>query len=111
MLQYQKTYDSSERADIRNKLVAAVNQQFDDRQAAREEELKQLEEQVRRLRELQQRRKSAKQDIVQNRIDQLFREAEGLGWAAPTQSARGNDFTIQTPLAIPRPTIKNPFKH
>jgi hypothetical protein len=37
MLQYQKSDDSSEKADIRNKLVAAVNQQFDDRQAAREE--------------------------------------------------------------------------
>ena len=87
ILQYQKSDNSSEKADIRDKLVATVNQQFDDRQAAREEELKQLEEQVRRLRELQQRRKSAKQDIVQNRVDQLFREAEGLGWATPTQSA------------------------
>jgi len=95
--QYKATEDEKARDKLVDDLTAAVSEQFDARQEAREAELKQLEEQLRKLRELQARRAKAKEEIVRDRIRQLLRDADGLGWGADGSAL--ND----TPRHLTRP--------
>ncbi len=75
-------------------LTKIVSEQFDIRQSFRESELKEVEEHVRKLRELHQRRAMEKDQIVRDRVRQLLRDVEGLGWgdddhlAAPSPRLR-----------------------
>jgi hypothetical protein len=45
------------------------------------------------------KRGDARQDIVKNRLDQLIREADGLGWTAPPGIPQTN--YSATPYAVP----------
>jgi hypothetical protein len=80
--EYRQTEDEKERGWITGELTKAIAKHFDVRQEARERELKQLEAQVRRLRELHDRRTKEKEQIVQDRVRLLLRDADGLGWGA-----------------------------
>jgi hypothetical protein len=64
-----------------------VAKQFDVRQEARQGELKQLEEQLRKLQELRVRRGAQKEQIVEDRVRQLLRDADGLGWGADNENS------------------------
>ena len=77
---YSRTDDEKERARVLDELTKVVAAQFDVRQEARDRELKQLEEHLRKLRELHQRRAKEKDQIVRDRVRQLLRDVEGLGW-------------------------------
>jgi hypothetical protein len=77
---FSRTEDEKERAKVLNELTDVVSDQFDLRQEARERELRELEEHVRKLRELHQRRAKEKDQIVRDRVRQLLRDVEGLGW-------------------------------
>jgi hypothetical protein len=66
-----------------------VAKQFDRRQDARARELKQLEDQVDKLRRLHERRTEARTEIVRDRVNQLLRQADGLGWGAPEEVTGG----------------------
>jgi len=79
---YRQSEDEKERGWTTGELTKAIAKHFDIRQEARERELKQLEAQVRRLRELHDRRTKEKEQIVQDRVRQLLRDADGLGWGA-----------------------------
>jgi hypothetical protein len=70
----------AEKAGIAQQLSEVISQQFDLRQQMRENELTALEEQVRRLRELHNKRTTQKDKIVKDRVEQLLRDADGLGW-------------------------------
>lgn len=72
--------DEEAKAKLKVQLAEALVQQFDARHAIREQELQQLEEQMKRLRELLEKRKEAKPKIIESRMDELIRAAEGLGW-------------------------------
>ena len=72
--------EEATKTDLQKKLTEALGKQFDIRQEAREKELKELEERVKRLRETLEKREKAKESIVKNRLEQLLREADGLGW-------------------------------
>ena len=78
--QYAAEKDEGSKDDVREKLTEALQQQFDLRQKMRDQEITQLEEQIKRLRELFEKREAAKSKIIQARFDQLIRGAEGLGW-------------------------------
>jgi hypothetical protein len=78
--EYRGTESDSDRADIREKLEQAVEAQFEVRQRIRAQELEQLESRLRKLRELHQKRADAQAEIVGRRVEQLIREADGLGW-------------------------------
>jgi len=83
LARYAETKEEKARAEYRAAMTQVLQQQFDARQKACEEELVPLEAQVKRLRDLIQKRQQARQEIVKSRLDQLVREAEGLGWPAP----------------------------
>lgn len=64
-----------------NKVVStSLGQEFDARQQRYDEELKQLEAKVQKLKDLARRRLEARDQIIGRRLEQLLRDAEGLGW-------------------------------
>ena len=77
---YSQSEDEKQRAKILDDLTKVVSEHFDVRREVREREAKDLEEQVRKLRELQQRRAKEKDQIVRDRVRQLLRDVDGLGW-------------------------------
>jgi hypothetical protein len=77
---YSRIDDEKERARVLEELTKVVSEQFEFRQEMRERELKEVEEHVRKLRALQQRRTKEKDQIVRDRVRQLLRDVDGLGW-------------------------------
>jgi len=71
---------------VENELRDVLRESFEERLAAHTREVEQLEETVRQLREQLQRRTEKQDEIIQFRVQQLLREAEGLGWG----SSRGS---------------------
>ena len=86
---YKQSEDSNQRAELEQQLQKIVEQHFDVRHRQRELEIADVAERLRRLQEQLDKRKAARDDIIQNRLDQLLREATGLGWGA-NQSADSN---------------------
>lgn len=85
---YSATENQEERAKLVEQLSSVVSEQFEARQQARQQELERLEEQLKKLRQLHDRRASEKSQIVEDRVRQLLREADGLGWGAEEQQHR-----------------------
>lgn len=73
--------DADKKTELEKAIKAKLGQQFDARQAVREAELKVLEDRVKDLRQLFDKRQKAKDDIIQNRLQQLLRASNGLDWA------------------------------
>lgn len=65
---------------LRTLLTEALDHQFDLRQKRHKAEIENLEAQVKKLKDLVQKRQDARREIISKRLDQLQREAEGLGW-------------------------------
>jgi hypothetical protein len=70
----------SERDQLRSKLLAVLEKQFDQRQKRHEQEIAALEAQVKKLKDLVARRQENRRDIIGRRAEQILREAQGLGW-------------------------------
>lgn len=65
---------------IKDQLTDTLGKQFDARQKRHDGEIKALEAQVKKLKELVQKRQENRREIISKRLEQLVREAEGLGW-------------------------------
>lgn len=72
--------EGEKRDKIKDQLTDTIGKQFDARQKRHEDEIKVLENQVRKLKELVRKRQDNRREIVSRRLEQLLREAEGLGW-------------------------------
>jgi hypothetical protein len=70
----------SQRSEVRTKLAENLGKQFDLRQKRHGLEIEALETQVKKLRELVRKRQDSREEIISRRVDQVLREAEGLGW-------------------------------
>lgn len=89
--------DSADRkATARQRLQELPTRQFEARQRSRDLEIGRLEAEVRRLRDLHERREAAKDEIVRARLDQLIRSAEGLGWDGGGVVSPGRSLTIRS---------------
>ena len=89
MLQgYMQTKNKSTRDKLVGQLTDSVRQEFDLRQKERNKELKALEQELKRLRSIHMQREREKDTIVRNRVRQLIRDKEGLGWGSETTSRR-----------------------
>jgi hypothetical protein len=88
--EYSKTEGNEARTKIKDKLAAALEKQFTAQQKRRELELARVEAQVKKLRELMKKRDEQRKTIIDNRLDQLVREADGLGWTPPPVRQPGN---------------------
>ncbi len=85
---YRRTDDEKGRSRVVEELTKVVSNQFDARQRTRESELKEVEEHLQKLRELHQRRAKEKDQIVRDRVRQLLRDADGLGWGDDDRERR-----------------------
>jgi hypothetical protein len=70
----------TQRSEARAKLAENLGKQFDLRQKRHGLEIEALEAQVKKLKELVQKRQESRSEIISRRVDQILREAEGLGW-------------------------------
>jgi hypothetical protein len=86
---YARTDDDGQRVKLKKKLADVLEKQFDQQQKRREAEVARVEAQVKKLRQLMSKRGEARESIISRRLDQLLREAEGLGWTPPPGGAQG----------------------
>jgi hypothetical protein len=93
------------RAKIKTKVQEALGKQFDAQQKRRDLELTRLEAQTKKLRELMKKRTDARTTIIEKRLDQLLREADGLGWASPHGPSIPGSYSTPrfAPLDLPNP--------
>ncbi len=97
--------DSAARAEARTKLASALEAQFTARQQRRELEIQQIEERVKKLRDALDKRASAKDKIIERRLNDLLTDAEGLGWGdASTELGRRGG----SPYGYPYGTVARP---
>jgi hypothetical protein len=102
--EYGRSEKEEQRDKIKTKLSEVLGKQFDLQQKRRDRELARLEAQVKKLRDLMKKRSDARQTIVDKRLDQLIREAEGLGWTAPPGVGVPNNVEFIPDVSITRPT-------
>lgn len=105
---YRQHDGQNEKTRIAEALPDLVAKQFDARQLARENELKQLEEQLRKLQELHQLRAKQRDQIIQERVRRLLRDADGLGWGSDDEHQLSAESGYH-PYALP--SIANPTKY
>lgn len=84
---YAAAANDHERTKIKAGISKILERQFDLQQQMRKLELDPIEARVKRLRELIDKRNQARKTIVEKRLDQLLRDAEGLGWTPPNEPA------------------------
>ncbi len=72
--------EGEKRDKIKDELTNTLGEQFDARQKRHEAQIKALEDQEKKLKELVRKRQDNRREIISKRLDQLVREAEGLGW-------------------------------
>ncbi len=80
---YTHAEGDTERSKIKSKLESALEKEFDLQQKRRDLELTRVEARLKKVRELMKKRSEARQSIIDKRLDQLLREADGLGWTPP----------------------------
>jgi hypothetical protein len=98
---YKNLTDANERAAAEKQIADLVMQQFSLRQQLRERQLVQLEEQVKRLRAVQNERESQRDRIVADRVQQILREAAGLGWGDVGVDEAAAKFKFTTGAKLP----------
>ena len=70
----------SDREKIKGQLAETLEKQFDQRQKRHEEEIKSLEAQIKKLKDLVDKRQENRREIVSARLNQIVKESQGLGW-------------------------------
>lgn len=95
--------DSQDKEAAQKKLIDALNKCYDEDMVQREKELKQIEERLGKLRELLERRRAKKQDIIDLQLKVALNEAEGLGFYdgdRPGKAAGGGfSLDVRSPFA------------
>jgi hypothetical protein len=85
---WKNSKEGAEREKLETELRALLRREFASRLAVHEREIKKLEEKVRQLRERLALRKEKQEEIVDHRLQQILREAQGLGWGS--EEVHGN---------------------
>lgn len=93
LARYSEADDDAERDEIKVELKELLTKQFDVQRQRRQLELARVEERIQRLRGLFKKRDDAREKIIEQRLEQLVREADGLGWSAPAGHAPSSGFT------------------
>jgi hypothetical protein len=70
----------SERDKLKNQLTETLEKVFDLRQKRHAKEIADLEAQVKKLKDMVQRRQENRRDIVAKKLDQIVSDFQGLGW-------------------------------
>jgi len=70
----------ADREKLKAQLSTILEKQFEFRQQRHKKEIESLEAQVKKLRDLVDKRQENRREIVAKRLDQILQEAQGLGW-------------------------------
>ncbi|HWB09312.1 MAG TPA: hypothetical protein VG826_08815 [Pirellulales bacterium] len=101
--------DDKQRADLKDKLAAALEKQFDVQQKLRQLEISRIEARVQKLRDLVRKRTDSRRKIIDGRLEQLLSDAEGLGWNS-TKGAGVHFVPYGVPATMPpRPEAPRSF--
>ena len=87
--QYKATEDQEARAKLKDQLGETLEQQFKVRADRHEREIAELEAKVKKLRSQLDRRRQMQREIIDFRLQQLIREADGLGWGTDLGASPG----------------------
>jgi hypothetical protein len=111
---WKDSKDAAEREKLETELRGRLKLEFTARLASHYQEIKELEEKVRQLRERLALRKKKQDEIVEHRLQQILREAQGLGWgsegvqgnamywpATDAAAAHTNDLLLAPPASEP----------
>lgn len=106
--QWKAAEDDDARGKAEGELRAALKESFEFRLRRHEEQIHELEDRVKRLREQLDQRREKQDEIVDFRLQQLLREAQGLGWGTEPATrlpglgrALGVDLRQAVPYAVP----------
>jgi hypothetical protein len=69
-----------DRDKLKTELSTVLEKQFDLRQKRHQKEIDSLETQVKKLKNLVDKRQENRREIIAKRLEQIQREADGLGW-------------------------------
>jgi hypothetical protein len=103
---WKTSKEAAEREKLETELRQLLKREFASRLAVHEREIKQLEEKIRQLRERLSLRKEKQEEIVEHRLQQILREAQGLGWGS--EGGRSESVFQQTTDAA-APAASDPF--
>jgi hypothetical protein len=79
---WKASKQDAEREKVEGDLRNVLKREFAARLSVHEREIKELEEKVRQLRERLTLRKEKQDEIVEHRLQQILRDAQGLGWGS-----------------------------
>jgi hypothetical protein len=109
LAKWKETEDPADRRKLEESLRGTVKEEFEARLGFHEKEVEQLEARVKQLREQLERRRDKQDEIVDFRVQQLLREAQGLGWGTepviPRRGVRTNPFgafPVEPATVVPR---------
>ncbi len=99
--------DDEARSGAKEELRGALEKEYDASLDAFEDHLTKLEKKIADLKDQLQRRRSAKQEMVDLKLQMMVHEADGLGWPDQPGSAYyapwfSNPIAVPTPLTPPR---------
>jgi hypothetical protein len=78
--QLAEAKSDGDREKIKGQLSEVLEKQFDQRQKRHEEEIKALEAQIKKLKDLVDKRQENRREIISARLNQIVKESQGLGW-------------------------------
>jgi hypothetical protein len=78
--QLAQAKSDDDRDKLKAKLGEVLGKQFDQRQRRHQAEIQALEAQVKKLRDLVEKRQENRREIIARRLEQILRESQGLGW-------------------------------
>ncbi len=78
--QLAEAKSDGDREKLKAQISEVLEKQFDQRQKRHEEEIKELEAQLKRLKDLVDKRQENRRQIITDRLNQIVRESQGLGW-------------------------------
>jgi hypothetical protein len=70
----------TDRDKLKTQLGTILEKQFELRQQRHKKEIESLEAQVKKLRDLVDKRQENRREIIAKRLDQILQESQGLGW-------------------------------
>jgi hypothetical protein len=85
---YSQAKDEKQRDKLKAQLSKALEKEFDLKQKYRRLELDWADSAVKKAREVLGKRAEQRQTIIEKRLDDLLKEADGLGWTEPSGVGR-----------------------
>lgn len=95
--------DAEARDQLKAKLRETLDKQFDAQLKLRETEVARIEERVKKLRDVINKRSAARKAIVDRRQQQLIDDAEGLGWSPSGGAGAADPFSAAHAPGMPVP--------